>query len=56
MNEMARFQVLAALGMKMTALCNIALCSMAEVDRRFRDPYCLHHQGDGAISKKSVIV
>jgi hypothetical protein len=21
-------------------------CTQVDVDRRFRDPYCLHHQGD----------
>jgi hypothetical protein len=30
--------------MKMTAFYNITLCSLAEVDRRFRRAYCLHQQ------------
>jgi hypothetical protein len=29
--------------MKMTALWDTAPCSLVEVDRRFRDAYCLHH-------------
>jgi hypothetical protein len=32
--------------MKMIALCDIAPCSLVEVDRRFRGMYCVHHQGD----------
>jgi len=40
------FQVLTAASMNMTAFCNIAPCSLVEVDRRFRGYYCLHHQGD----------
>jgi hypothetical protein len=31
---------------KMTALWDIVPYSLVEVDRRFRDVYCLHHQGD----------
>jgi hypothetical protein len=30
--------------MKMTAFCDIAPCSLVEVDRRFRDAYCLYQQ------------
>jgi hypothetical protein len=30
---------------KVTAFWNIALCSLVEVDRRFRVAYFLHHQG-----------
>jgi hypothetical protein len=32
--------------MKMTALWDIALCSLIEVDRRFRNAHCLNNQGD----------
>jgi hypothetical protein len=32
--------------MKMTAFWDIAPCSLVEVDRRSRDAYCLHHEGD----------
>jgi hypothetical protein len=40
----------------MTAFWNIALCSLVEVDRRFKGAYCLHHQDDnGAISQNAVI-
>jgi hypothetical protein len=31
-------------GMKMTALWDTALCSLAEIDQHFRGAYCLHHQ------------
>jgi hypothetical protein len=37
------FQFLAAASVKMTAFCNIALYSLVDVDRLFRDEYCLHH-------------
>jgi hypothetical protein len=29
--------------MKMTVIWDVALCSLAEVYRRFRGAYCLHH-------------
>jgi hypothetical protein len=29
--------------LKMTVLWNIAVCSLVEVDRRFRGVYCFHH-------------
>jgi hypothetical protein len=29
----------------MTGFLNVALCSIVEVDRRFTDVYCFHHQG-----------
>jgi hypothetical protein len=32
--------------LKMTAFWDIAACSLIEVDQRFRDAYCLRHQGD----------
>jgi hypothetical protein len=25
---------------------DVAPCSLVEIDRRLRDAYCLHHQGD----------
>jgi hypothetical protein len=59
-----RFQVLTAAATKMTALWDIVLCSLVEVDQRFRGVYCLHRQRDhrqsssrlyGAISQKAVI-
>jgi hypothetical protein len=37
----------------MTAFCDIALCSRAEVYRRFRGVYCLHDQGDDEIQSKA---
>jgi hypothetical protein len=41
-NIFVRFQVLTAASMKI-AFWDIASCSLVEVDRRFRDAYCLHH-------------
>jgi hypothetical protein len=32
--------------LKMTAFWDRGPCSVVEVDRRFRDAYCLYHQGD----------
>jgi hypothetical protein len=32
--------------MKMTAVWDIALCILVEVDRRFTGAYCLHRYGD----------
>jgi hypothetical protein len=34
---------------KMTALWDIVSCSLVEVDRRFRDAYCLQHRGQSHI-------
>jgi hypothetical protein len=38
-----KFQVLTAASMKMTFFWDIAPCSLAEIDRRFRGSYCLHY-------------
>jgi hypothetical protein len=38
------FQILMAASLKMTAFWDIAPCSLAEVDRRFRGAYCLRYQ------------
>jgi hypothetical protein len=43
-NKQVRYQVLTAASKKMTAFWNIAPCSLVDVNRRFRDAYCLHHQ------------
>jgi hypothetical protein len=32
--------------MKMTFFWDVAPCSLEDVDRHFRGPYCLHYQGD----------
>jgi hypothetical protein len=32
--------------LKITAIWDVALCSLVEVDHRFRGACCLHHQGD----------
>jgi hypothetical protein len=32
--------------MKMTVFFDVAPCSLVEVHLRFKDAYCLHHQGD----------
>jgi hypothetical protein len=42
--DYVRFKVFRAAGMKV-AFWYIALCSLFEVDRRFRWTYCLHHRG-----------
>jgi hypothetical protein len=39
------FEVVTAASMKMTAFWDTAPYSVAEIDRRFRDAYCLHYQG-----------
>jgi hypothetical protein len=48
-----RFRVLTVAGMKMTAVWDVAPCSLAEVVRRFRGAYCLHHQADRLFMKLS---
>jgi hypothetical protein len=43
--------------MKFRVFWNVAPCSHFEVDRCFRDEYCLHHQGDeGAVSTSETPV
>jgi hypothetical protein len=48
--------------LKIRAFWDIATCSLAGVDRRFRGAYCLHYQSDigarlqGAISQKALII
>jgi hypothetical protein len=39
-----RFKVLMATSVKTTAFWDTAPCRLVEVDRRFRDAYCLHHR------------
>jgi hypothetical protein len=45
--------------MKMAVFWVVAPCSLVEVYQRFRDPCCLHHQGDrpdgGATTQKTAI-
>jgi hypothetical protein len=43
---LVRFQLLTAASMKMTVFWDISPYSLVEVDRRFRDVYCLHHHGN----------
>jgi hypothetical protein len=43
--KLLRFQVLTPASMKMKVSWDVALCSLVDTDRRFRGPYCLHHQG-----------
>jgi hypothetical protein len=51
-----RFQVLIAANIKMTVFWVVAPCSLVEVYQRFRDPCCLHHQGDqGGTTQKTAI-
>jgi hypothetical protein len=44
--QLTRFQVFTAASIKIIAFWDIALCSLVEVDRRFRGAYCLHHRPD----------
>jgi hypothetical protein len=46
-----RFEVLTASSMKTTVFCDVALCNLAGVDRRFRCAYCVHHQGVGLLQR-----
>jgi hypothetical protein len=41
--QWVRFQVLTAESMKVTVSWDVALCSLVEIDRRFRGAYCLHY-------------
>jgi hypothetical protein len=34
------------LSLEMIVLWDVAPCNLVEIDRHFRDAYCLHHQGD----------
>jgi hypothetical protein len=49
-NRDVRFQVLTAASMKMVAFWGMVLCSLVEVDRRFRGAYCVPGYG-GSISE-----
>jgi hypothetical protein len=40
--------------MKFGVFWDVAPCSHAEVDQRFRGAYCLHHQDDEALMMESV--
>jgi hypothetical protein len=40
--------------MKMTVFWNVALYSLVETDGRFRSAYCLHHQGDRLLKRRST--
>jgi hypothetical protein len=51
-----RFQALTAASMKFRVFWDIAPCSHVEVDRRLRDAYCLHHQGDYAVRTSETSV
>jgi hypothetical protein len=44
-NRPVTFQVLKAESMKMNIFWDVP-CSLVEIDRRFRDAYCLHYQVD----------
>jgi hypothetical protein len=41
-----RFQVLIAANVKIAAVWDIVLCSLAEEEQSSRGAYCLHNQGD----------
>jgi hypothetical protein len=40
-----RYQVLTETSMNVAVFWNVALCSLVDIDRRFRGSYCLHLQG-----------
>jgi hypothetical protein len=43
--------------MKMATLWHVAPCSRIEIDRRFRDAYCLHHHcDDSKFTDQNMIV
>jgi hypothetical protein len=42
--------------MKLTALSDIVMCSVVQVDRRFRGAYHLHHYGDRRENLKSHLL
>jgi hypothetical protein len=42
---LVRFKILTAASMKIV-FCDVAPCSLVEINRRFRGAYCLHHQED----------
>jgi hypothetical protein len=45
-SSVVRFQILKATCMKMAAFWDMALCSLVEVNRRFRDECYVHHHSD----------
>lgn len=40
-----RFQVLTAINIKMAVFWNFMLCSLVQINPRFRGGYCPHHEG-----------
>jgi hypothetical protein len=43
-------QVFMVASMKITSFGDVVPCSVIGVDQRFKDAYCLHHQGDDGSS------
>jgi hypothetical protein len=52
--NVVRLLVLTTASMKTAAFWNIAPCSLVKVHLRFRDPYCIHRQGDVALMTEVV--
>jgi hypothetical protein len=48
-NKNVTIKVLGGWILKMAVFWVVAPCSMVEVYRHFRGPFCLHHQGDGVM-------
>jgi hypothetical protein len=48
------FQVLSSAIIKLTVLWDIVPCSVTEIDRRFKDDYCLHHQVVALITQLNI--
>jgi hypothetical protein len=53
----ARFHVLAETRIKMVVFCDVEPCRLVDIDRRFREAYWLHHQGQSMyrLSKRIVL-
>jgi hypothetical protein len=39
-----RFEIFAVLSMKMVVFCDVAPCSLVDIEEGFRLTYCLHYQ------------
>jgi hypothetical protein len=40
----------------MTVFWDVAPCSLVEIDRRFTGAYCLHYEGDEAVSTSETLI
>jgi hypothetical protein len=51
---LVKFQVLTAPNIKTADFWDVAPCSLVDIYGRFRDAYCLSHQGDRPVANVSV--